>query len=37
MREWHRTVLLVALLLLLIATLFWLRTGFENHAANVLR
>jgi hypothetical protein len=37
MKEWHRTVLLVILLLVLIGTFVWLRTGFENQAVNTLR
>lgn len=37
MREWHRTILLVVLLLVLISTIVWLRTGFENQALNTLR
>jgi hypothetical protein len=37
MKEWHRTVLLVVLLLVLIVTLIWLRTGFEDQAVNTLR
>jgi len=37
MREWHRTVLLIVLLGVLIATLVWLRTGLENQALDTLR
>jgi hypothetical protein len=37
MKEWHRTVLLIILLGVLIATLIWLRTGYENQALNTLR
>jgi hypothetical protein len=37
MKEWQRTVLLIVLLIVLIATLFWLRTGLENQALDTLR
>ncbi len=37
MREWHRTVLLVILLLALIGTMMWLRSGFEDQALETLR
>jgi hypothetical protein len=37
MKEWHRTVLLIILLGVLIATLIWLRTGYESQALNTLR
>lgn len=36
MKEWHRTVALVIILVVLIALLIWLRTGYENHAQQVL-
>jgi hypothetical protein len=37
MKEWHRTVVLILLLVVLVATFVWLRTGFEDHAAQVLQ
>jgi hypothetical protein len=37
MKEWHRTVILVLLLVGLIALVVWLRTGYENQAINTLR
>jgi hypothetical protein len=37
MKEWHRTVLLILLLGVLIGTLIWLHTGYENQALNTLR
>ena len=36
MKEWHRTVLLVLLLAILIAATIWLRTGFETRAVQNL-
>jgi hypothetical protein len=36
MKEWHRTVVLVLLLCVLIAMFIWLRTGFENQALDTL-
>lgn len=31
MKEWHRTILLIVLLIILVGLLVWLRTGFEEH------
>ena len=36
MKEWQRTVLLLVLLAVLIATFIWLRTGFESRALHNL-
>lgn len=30
MKEWHRTIILLALLTMLILFYVWLRTGYEN-------
>lgn len=32
LKEWHRTVLLLVLLAILIAVFIWLRTGFETRS-----
>lgn len=37
MKEWHRTVILVALLVILIATFVLLRSGLEDRAIETLR
>jgi hydrogenase maturation factor len=37
MKEWHRTVILLVLLGVLIGTFVWLHTGFENQALDTLR
>lgn len=31
MKEWHRTIILVVLLLVLAWFFYWLRTGYEAH------
>lgn len=36
MREWHRTVLLVILLIVAIAVIVYLRTGLEDTAVQTL-
>lgn len=36
MKEWHRTVLLLIILAALIATIVWLRTGYESQLAHKL-
>lgn len=36
-KEWHRTVLLVILLLVAIGLIIWLRTGFESNSVDTLQ
>ena len=36
MKEWHRTVVLVVLLAIAIAVIFYLRTGLEDAAVRTL-
>lgn len=36
MKEWHRTIALVVLLLIAIGFIVWLRTGLEDRAIEVL-
>lgn len=36
MKEWHRTIVLVVLLIALIGFIIWLRTGFETDLAHKL-
>ena len=31
MKEWHRTVVLIIILLALAGLYVWLRTGYESH------
>lgn len=37
MKEWHRTVVLVILLVVAIGVVVWLRTGYEANVENVLQ
>jgi hypothetical protein len=37
MKEWHRTVILIILLMLLVGVFVWLRTGYEQQALDTLR
>lgn len=36
MKEWHRTVILIVLLLALVGFIVWLHTGFETDLARKL-
>ena len=36
MKEWHRTVLLIILLVIAIALIVWLRGGYESNSINTL-
>jgi hypothetical protein len=37
MKEWHRTVILVILLIAAIAFIIWLKTGYTDQALRTLR
>jgi hypothetical protein len=37
MKEWHRTVLLIIFLGVMIATFIWLRGGLDQQAVDTLR
>jgi hypothetical protein len=37
MKEWHRTVLLVILLIAAVAIIIWLHTGYTDQALRTLR
>ncbi len=37
MKEWYRTVILLLLLAVAIGFIVYLRTGYENHALQVLK
>jgi hypothetical protein len=37
MKEWHRTVVLLIMLIAVIGLIVWLRTGFETQSLNTLR
>jgi hypothetical protein len=37
MKEWHRTVILIVLLVVLIMTLVWWRMGLDQQALETLR
>lgn len=36
-KEWHRTVLLLALLVIAIGLIIWLRTGYEASSVDTLQ
>lgn len=36
-QEWHRTVLLVVLLVIAVGLIIWLRTGFESGSVETLQ
>ena len=36
MKEWHRTVVLIILLVIAIGLIIWLRGGYENNSVNTL-
>ncbi len=37
MKEWHRTIILVALIAIAIAYIVYLRTGYQGQLENLLR
>jgi hypothetical protein len=36
-KEWHRTVLLVVLLIMAVGYLMYLKTGYQAHLEDILR
>ena len=37
MKEWHRTIILVLLLIVAIGFVAWLRSGYETRMLDILR
>lgn len=36
LKEWHRTVILVALIAFALAYIYWLRTGYDANLLDIL-
>lgn len=36
-KEWHRTILLIILIIAAIAYIVWLRTGYQSNLIDILR